>query len=312
MKPLKIGTSHAVAFSKDGELLATLGQDVWIWNLASRSKTVRVHPFSHPSYAVFSPDQRSITVKNTSGRIVIVEVQSGRTIVDFNNAGDGEGSNLLYSPCGEFILDGTWAGRLSVRRASSGAREFVQDFQGETIGSVHSCGNGRRWIVAHGLKEMADDRPPPPDYFSVWEWPFRTGEYTLLPEKISFSRSSALSNDGKLLAVIHGAPPDTLSVLQLSDGACIGTTDVQAGGTGSALSWSPDGRLIASVQDGLIVFYAWPGLTTMHKLPLAYACDVAFSARGGWLALGSWEAGWVLAAEAITTASLSLLPPRSG
>ena len=305
MKPLKIGTSHAVAFSKDGELLATLGEDVWIWNLPSRSKTVRAHPFSNPSSAVFSPDRRNIAVKSTSGRIVIVEVRSGRTRVDFNNDGDGEGSNLLYSPCGEFIVDGTWAGRLNVRRASSGAREFVQDFQGEMIRSVHSCDGGRRWIIAHGLKATADDRPPPPDYYSVWDWPFRTRGHTLLPERIPFSHASALSNDGNLLAVVHGAPPDTLSVFQLSDGARVGTTDVQAGGTGSTLCWSPDSRLIASVQDGEVVFYAWPGLATMHKLALAYPCDVAFSARGGRLALGSWEAGWVLAAEAITTADLS-------
>ena len=113
MEPLKIGTSHAVAFSKDGELLATLGRDVWIWNLPSRSKTVRAHPFSNPSSAVFSLDQRNIAVKSTSGRIVIVEVQSGRTRVDFNNDGDGEGSNLLYSPCGEFIVDGTTRPRIS-------------------------------------------------------------------------------------------------------------------------------------------------------------------------------------------------------
>jgi WD40 repeat protein len=305
MKPLKIGTSHAVAFSTDGELLATLGRDVWIWNLPSRSKTVRAHPFSHPSSAVFAPDQRNIAVKSTSGQIVVVEVQSGRTSVDFHNAGDGEGSNLLYSPCGEFIVDGTWGGRLNVRRASSGAREFVQDFPGEMIRSVHNCDGGRRWIVAHGSKATAGDRPPPPDYYSVWEWPFRTGGHTLLPKRIPFSHASALSNDGSLLAVVHGAPPDTLSVFQLSDGARVGTTDVQAGGTGSALCWSPDSRLIASVQDGEVVFHAWPGLVTTHKLALLYPCDVAFSARGGRLALGSWEKGWVLAAEAITTANLS-------
>ena len=119
-KPWKIGTSYAVAFSGDGRLLATLGRDVSIWDLALRSKVVRAHPFSHPSDAAFSPDQRHLAVRSTSGQIAIVDVRSGLTVVDFDNAAEGEGSNLQYSPCGEFIADGTWSGRLSVRRASSG------------------------------------------------------------------------------------------------------------------------------------------------------------------------------------------------
>lgn len=310
MKPLKIGTSYAVVFSGDGRLLAALGRDVWVWSLASRAKVVRSHPFSHPSDAAFSPDQQHLAVKSTSGRIVVVDAQSGQTVVGFDNAGDGEGSNLLYSPCGEFIVDGTWGGRLSVRRASSGAREFVQDFQGESIRRIHSCHGGRRWVVAHGLKATADDRPPPPDYFSVWAWPLRAGARTVLPGRIPFSRSSALSNDGTFLAVVHGAPPSTLSVFQLGDGACVGTTAVQSGGTGSALGWSPDGQLIGSVQDGKVVFYAWPGLTKRHELPLAYPSDVTFSPHGDAVALGSWQAGWLLAADAIATADLT--PRRRG
>ena len=167
-KPWKIGTSYAVAFSGDGRLLATLGRDVSIWDLALRSKVVRAHPFSHPSDAAFSPDQRHLAVRSTSGQIAIVDVRSGLTVVDFDNAAEGEGSNLQYSPCGEYIADGTWSGRLSVRRASSGAHEFVQDYQGEGIRSVHRSDDGKHWVIAHVAKATSDERPPPPDYFSVW------------------------------------------------------------------------------------------------------------------------------------------------
>jgi len=310
MKPWKIGTSYAVAFSRDGRLLATLGRDVSIWDLALKSKVVRSHPFSHPSAAAFSPDQRHLAVKSTSGQIVIIDAQSGHTVVDFRNAEDGEGSNLQYSSCGAYIVDGTWSGRLSIRRANSGAHELVQDFRGEMIRNVHSSEDGRHWLIAHGPKATSDDHPPPPGYFSIWGWPFRPGGYRVLPERVAFSRSSALSPDAALLAVVHGAPPDTLSVFQLNDGACAGTVSIQSGGTGHALGWSTDGRLIGSVQDQNVVFYTWPSLRKMHELALAYPSDVAFSRRGGALALGSWQVGWVLSADALATTSLPQKPGR--
>lgn len=313
MKPWKIGTSNAVAFSRDGRLLATLGRDVSIWDVALKSKVASSHPFPHPSDAAFSPDQRHLAVKSTSGQIVIIDAQSGQTVVDFKNTADGEGSNLEYSACGEYIVDGTWSGRLTVRRAGSGVHELVQEFGGEMIRSVHSSWDGRRWIIAHGCKATSDDRPPPPDYFSVWDWPFRPGGYRVLPERIAFARSSALSPDAALLAVVHDAPPDMLSVFQLSDGTCAGAVSIQGGGTGDALGWSADGRPIGSVQDQTVVFYTWLDLGKMHELALAYPSDVAFSPRGDVLALGSWQVGWVLPADALATTSLPQKPGgRSG
>jgi hypothetical protein len=104
IKPLKIGPSCEVAFSRDGALLATLGRYVWVWELARRRKIVRAHPFPHPSHFDFSPDKSGLAVKNTSGRIGVISAQSGETVVDFNNKKDGERSNLLYSFCGEATL----------------------------------------------------------------------------------------------------------------------------------------------------------------------------------------------------------------
>jgi len=206
-----------------------LGRDVFVWDVALQSKAVRCHPFAHPSDAAFSPDQRHLAVKSTSGQIVIIDAQSGQTAVDFKNTADGEGSNLQYSSCGAYIVDGSWSGRLAVRRAGSGAHEFAQEFAGEMIRSVHSSSDGKRWIIAHGCKATSHDRPPPPDYFSVWDWPFRPGGYRLLPERVAFARSSAVSPDGAVLAVVHGAPPDMVSVFRLSDGTCVGAVSIRSG-----------------------------------------------------------------------------------
>lgn len=310
MKPWKIGTSNTVAFSRDGQLLATLGRDVSIWDVALKSKAVRCHPFSHPSAAAFSPDQHHLAVKSTSGQIVIIDAQSGQTIIDLENAADGEGSNLQYSPCGEYLVDSTWSGHLTVRRTNSGAHEFMQDFHGEMIRNVHSSQDGKHWIIVHGCKATSHDRPPAPDYFSIWSWPFRPGGYRVLPERVAFARSSALSPDGALLAVVHGAPPDMLSVFQLNDGTCAGAVSIQGGGAGDVLGWSADGSLIGSVQDQTVVFYTWPGLGKMHELALDYPSDVAFSPRGDVLAIGAWQVGWVLPVDGLASTSLPQKPDR--
>ena len=125
-----------------------------------------------------------------------------------------------------------------------------------------------------------------------------------MPERIAFAGSSALSPDGAFLAVVHGAPPNTLSVFQINDGACVGVVSILSGGTGHALGWSTDGRLIGSVQDRNVVFYTWPGLKKKHELVLAYPSDVKFSPRGDVLAVGSWQIGWVLPADALATTTL--------
>jgi WD40 repeat protein len=310
MKPWKIGASNAVAFSGDGRLFATLARDVSIWDVTQKSKVVRSHPLPHPSDAAFSPNQRHLAVKSTSGHIVIIDAGSGRSIVDFRNAADGEGSKLHYSPCGAYIVDGTWSGRLSVRRASSGAVEFAQDFPGEMIRSVHASKDGRRWVVAHGCKATSHDRPPPPDYFKVWNWPLPPSGGRVLPERVAFARSSALSADGAWLAVVHGAPPETLSVFQVSDGAPAGAVAIQSGGTGHALDWSADGGMLGSVQDQAVVFYTWPGLQKLHELALAFPSDVAFSPSADSLAIGSWERGWMLSASDLTATTLPQRPAK--
>jgi hypothetical protein len=239
-----------------------------------------------------------LAVKSTSGRIAVVSGLSGELLSDFKNGADGEGSNVLYSACGQYLVDGTWRGRLSVRRADSGAREFAVDFPGDMIRNMHCCARSQRWVVAHGPKATTRDQPPLPDYFSVWQWPFRAGHYELSTFKIPFARSSSLSPDGQFIAVVHGAPPNTLSIFKLTGGACVASVTVEVGGSGGALAWSPDGQQIASVQDGSVRLYSFPAMVQTHEVFLEYPSDVAFSPDGSSMALGSWAVGWIVPTEA--------------
>lgn len=301
--PLKLQTSYSVVFSHDGTRLSTLARDVWAWDLSRRKKIYRAHPFPHPFHADFSPSGERLAVKSTSGRIAILSGETGELVSDFRNCADGAGTNVLFSMCGQYLIDATWRGRLSVRRADSGAREFVMDFPAETISAVHRCAEGERWIVAHGRTPATDHEPTPPSYFSLWQWPFRRGHYKSLEFGFPFIADSSVAPDGQFIAVVHGAPANSLSVIDLTSGACVGSVETQAGGSGGALAWSPDGRQIASVQDGVVRLYNFPGLALLNEVILEYPSDVAFSPKDSSLAIGSWTMGWLLPPASLTTTS---------
>jgi WD40 repeat protein len=292
-RALKIAKSFCVAFSPDSRALATLSRDVFIWDLNSRKKKLRAHPFSNPSWACFSPNGEQLAVKSTSGMIALISAEDGALIRDFKNVTDGEGSNLRFSACGEFIVDGSWAGRVLVRRALSGRIEFSADFPGEMISGVHRDANGDTWVIEHHPKATSQTVSPAPAYFSVWRWPF-TRASIIAPARVPFARTSALTSDATQLAVVHGAPPTALAIFDIVDGTLSAQCNIRSGGTGSALAWSPRADFLGSVQDGKVTIYRADSLEPFREFALPYPCDIAFSPDGRLVAIGSWQSGLVL------------------
>jgi len=300
MKPLKIKGCDVVRFSPDGASLACFARDVGVWHLASRKKRLKCHPLSHPASICFSPDGSRLAVKNTSGRIVIINVEDGSILSDFRNGKDGEGSNLLYSICGEYLIDGTWNGRLFVRRSDSGRVEFRQDFRHEMIRAVHSANQGAVWVINHGPKATSDTDPPPPAHFSIWQWPFEKNSFATFSQGSPFVRRSALTSDGRFLALVYGTKVMTLAVYDMEKGKEIASSTVETGGTGSALNWSGDGAYLGSVQAHKVTVYSADRLTKVFEYPLPYASHIAFSPLNDLVAIGSWQGGVVMAMDAVT------------
>jgi WD40 repeat protein len=292
-RALKIAKSFSLAFSRDSRALATLSRDVFIWDLHSRKKKVRAHPCSNPSSACFSPNGEQLGVKSTSGVIALISTKDGTLIRDFNNLTDGEGSNLQFSACGEFIVDGSWDGRILVRRALSARIEFSAEFPGEMIAGVHCDAKGDTWVFEHHRKATSQTASPAPCYFSVWRWPFNHGS-VILPAQVPFARTSALTSDATRLAVVHGAPPTELTIFDIVDGTLSAHCNIHSGGTGSALAWSPKADFLGSVQDGKVIIYRAESLKPFRDFALAYPSDIAFSPDGRLVAIGSWESGLVL------------------
>jgi len=287
-KPLKIGASYVVEFSSDGSQLATLGRFVWIWDLQSRAKRWRSHPFPHPSYAAFSPDDSTLAVKNTAGKIVVLDVADGSVVVNFQDLDDGEGSNIVYSQQGDFLVDGSWSGHLRVRNVGSGELTFHRHFPGEMIRRIHSDRARQLWIIEHQPKFRPHENLKPTAYFTSWQWLFHEGSFAPIPLRFDHLYGSSLSNDCSRLAVID---KDSLEIRHLPDGELIRSAPVELGGSGTALRWSPDGSILGSIQKKKIVLYRTNDLYCEHLFSLEYPSDVAFSPKGEMIALGDWETG---------------------
>jgi len=294
LKAIKIKKSYDVAFSPDSETIVTLGRDVSFWSINKRTKNWSCHPLSHPSRCTISPDGTKIAVKNTSGKIVLLDPLNGALIDTFSTVALGEGSNLYFSSDSQFILDGSWGGVLACRNASTGEVAWHREFSHEMICWVDSDSTRRYVFTEHNPKAIGRYDSPADSYLMKWIWPI--GEPS--PEKVvlgvPFLRKSQVSPKGDRVAVVYGAPPRTLAVLDQGDSHTIWTTQIDQGGSGTGLCWSPDANYLAlTVSNGVVVFEGETG-TRRRSFELDFPCAVCYSPNGKLLALGSWKEGFIV------------------
>ncbi|MEM9353306.1 MAG: WD40 repeat domain-containing protein [Planctomycetota bacterium] len=293
MRPLKIGRSYDVVFDPAGACCLTFGRDVSLWDLSARKKAWTSHPLKHPSHAAFTPDGTGCVVKSTSGRMVLLDSGSGKLLRDYENESMGEGCAPVVSPCGGFLVDASWDGVLTARRADSGEVVFSRAWPGEMITGVHAAAGGLAWVTIHTPKQTNGVETRPPAYGLRWGWPFDAADPERLRVEWPRVWSTALSPCGAKLAVVSGQPPSELAVIPIGGGEPAWSRTVAIGGSGDAVRWSPCGRLLGSVQDGCVVVYRAEDGEPLLVSPLEYPCSVAFDGTGAHAAFGSWQQGVV-------------------
>jgi WD40 repeat protein len=288
--PLKLLCSYRTQFSQTGSLLVTISRDIVVWDVERRTKRYRVHPLSHPSHCSIHPNETHIVVKSTAGTIALLDALDGALVCFLDPTKHNVGSNIVYSSCGEYLVDGSWNGHLTVRCARSGKVVFQKTFPGEMIKKVAFSDQDGKWFVVHQPRATSHDLPPAPAYVSVWAWPFDSPVDILMPSE-AWLNEIAVSPDGKRMGFIGH---NTISVMDLAEKQFSASIPFRYAGGGFALSWSPDSREFSTIQKNSVVFYDATTLVERMSVEVQFASDIAYSPDGSLVALGAWEAGMLI------------------
>lgn len=289
-KPAKLPQSYALEFSPPGNFIVALGTRVARWDSENRKVRYRCHPLKHPSSCAVHPDETCIAIKNTSGRIVVIAADDGRVLRELCGTERGEGSDIAFSSCGNFLVDGSWNGDLLVRSVATGRVEFERKFAGDLISQILHQPSTDQWLTLHVPRATRPDAPGEPNYFCRWTWPFSepTGVLRLQEPDI---QCAALSQDGSLICVVN---TKAVAVFRLADGVLLGTAPHTYGGTSFSVAWSPEGLEVGVVGKHVVTLYSAPDLSELNTIPLQYASDIRYSPDGLSIALGSWGSGLLI------------------
>ena len=301
VKPLKIGSSNSVRFSPDSHFLATIARNVVLWNVESRERVAHAHPFTHPAWMDFSPSGDRIAVKNTAGHICILSIPDLALVVTFDKRGASEGNQISFSPCGRYLIDSDWDGRVAVRDAANGA--FVrQEVFPDTMIRWFAARSDRCAFAFGPYPKIESDSAPPTGLVACRTWPFTDESTATFDLDNGEVDCVALSSDGRrVAALINEFPDHRLELLeQCSTGwTSRHTTVTHKGGTSLAMAWSPDDSRLALTEGPCISVFEAATLTRVAQHEIPYPCDVAWSSDGRLLALGSWSKGIVIDAKSV-------------
>jgi len=294
---LRLLQSYKTEFSQSGSMLVTLSRDVVVWDVERRAKRYRVHPFSHPSSSSIHPNESQIVVKNTAGQIALLAANDGKLIRLLDSERGNEGTNISHSSCGEYVVDGSWKGLITVRSAISGKLVFQKEFPDEMITKIVRSRRGDRWFVVHQPKAVSREASPGPAYFSIWTWPL-SSPVEIIKSTESAINGFAVSPDERQVCIVG---QDTFSLMDLAEKRIVCSAPYKFGGTAFIAKWSPDSKVLATVQEHSFIFYDAATLEKRESIECQFASDIAFSPDGSRMALGAWESGMMLGRENVVS-----------
>jgi WD40 repeat protein len=268
----------SLAFSPDGSLLASVGDDVKLWRVSDGS-LVRILPQSTNCRGVmFSPDGRLLV--SAGNRIKLWRVSDGTLI---RTIGNTYYYDAVFSPDGNLIAAGR-AFEVELRWVSDGTLVRTLTYSDMEVPLSVA-------FSPDGLLVAAASIDPWP---GIVLWHVSDGRLALaIPQGASFEVD--FSPDGSL---ITGALESTIiKLLRVSDGALVRTL---IGHTDYVLSvaFSPDGRLLVSsgLDNTIRLWSVSDGrLLRTYDQETTLVGDVQFSPNGQLFAYGRFDGMLVLA-----------------
>ena len=242
-----------VAFSSDGSMLATAGDDgaVRVWDPTSGAELLAFDDEDR-DYVLgpsFSPDGSRVAAAWPWGAVRIFDLATGELTSEI--AIDG-GSSTDFSPDGKRLaIASAWLPDIPVVDAASGEELFTLTGSSVGAGDVGWSPDGR-WIAATGLDS------------TVRIWDADTGE----PRFVAIGHDAAVigldwSPDGTRLAT--GSEDGTASISEVSDDGIRELLSFSAGEVGGGLggvALSPDGERLMTGNSAVTAVKVWDASTS--------------------------------------------------
>jgi len=259
------------------------------------------HPIAHPSDIDFSPDGDLLAVRSSSGRIIILDARTGKMLTDFRNQKEGEGTGAFFSSCGDYLVSASWNGVFTVHDRATGNVVFSQAYPDCCLGNLSTSQDRQFFVYEVSQHPPSVWQPSPPATVMLHSWSMENNACRELPQRWSFINAVQVSPTGRKLAVIYGAPPDTLEVYDLEQSKVVAGRAVRFGGTGCSIGWSPSEDLIAVNGDHQCQVFEMPTLAVKHEYAVRYPCHVGFSPDSRFFALGCWRTSFIIPLEHMAT-----------
>lgn len=278
---------------------ATEAPGIAIWDISTgRSTELHTEFKYYPQQTELSPDGRFLYVQGVTSwpegyvnadPTYIVEVSTGKTVLELN-ASDGKWiRNGGWSPDGKRIATGSVGGRIDAWDASTGKILWSAVHGQESfVNYVEWSPDGAR-ILSSGTDSVA----------RIWD--ARTGKEVLDlvgHEPPTEVQSARWSPDGKRILTTAGsadlgAPDNTVRIWDAESG----NSDLVIDGHNAAVflgGWSPDGSRVVtiSIDDTMRIWDAKSGAELLNlPAPIEYYGNVMWSPDGKYVALGTDGAG---------------------
>ncbi len=253
-------TVRAVAFSKDGKLLAAAGGlparkgEVKIWDVDQRTVVKTINGHSDCIYAVaFSPDGKSIATSSYDKLIKLWDVETGKEIRTLKDHIDAIYA-LAFTPDGKRLVSGAADRTVKIWDPATGERLYTFGEPADGINTIAIDPTGKM-VAAAGLDKT----------IRIWSLGEKSGKLlnTLIAQEDAILKL-AWSPDGKML--VSSSADKTIKVFHAPDLTEIKTLAGQSDWT-YALQFAPDGKTFAAGRfDGTLSIYDTGKFTDQSEL----------------------------------------------